>query len=341
MRDILPTGRPLLLLAPMQDVTRLPLLRVMARRGGPDVFVTEYFRVHPKSRLDPGLLRLIAERPGQRPVIAQLIGSEPIALARAARQLSEHPVTAIDLNLGCPAPVVCRKQAGGGMLRDLRLLDQVLTEMRAAIPGRFTVKTRVGHDSPDEFPALLEILARHRLDAVTVHARTVREGYATAVHPECVRLAVNVLNCPVIANGNIVDVATAQAFLARTDAAGLMIGRGAIRNPWIFAQLQAAFENQPPPRPTRRDLLDWLLELHGEAASEAPRHDPSKLVHALKKTLLFATQGMEPEFEHDLRRVADEASFRAVCLRFLDRDDPLPDRPPLTSAMFRGFGDLA
>ena len=325
----------------MQDVTNLPFLRVMARRGGPDLFVTEYFRVHPNSRLDPQILRTIDENPTGRPVIAQLIGSDAPALARAAQELAHHPVAAIDLNLGCPAPIVCRKEAGGGMLRDPHRLATVLTAMREAITGRFTVKTRVGFASPAEFPALLEILARHRPDALTVHARTVREGYSTAVHPECVRLAVAALACPVVANGNIIDVATATAFLARSGAAGLMIGRGAIRNPWLFDQLRAAFEGDAPPRPTRRNLLEFVLELYDEAARETPRYDPSKLVHALKKTLIYTTQGLEPAFEHGLRRMGDEAAFRHLCHNFLDRDDPLPDRPPVTSSLFRGFAELA
>lgn len=340
MRDLLPVNRPALLLAPMQDVTTLAFLRVIARRGGPDVAVTEYFRVHPNSRLEPEILRLIDENPTGRPVIAQIIGSDAASLARAARELAHHPIAAVDLNLGCPAPVVCRKDAGGGMLRDLARLDHVLATLREAIDGRFTIKTRLGFSRPDEFPRLLEIIARHRPDMLTVHARTVRDGYATAVRPEFVRLATSALACPVIANGNVVDTATGLAFLARSATAGLMIGRGAIRNPWLFDQLRAALAGTAAPRPVRRDLLDWILELHDETARERPRYDPTGHVHALKKTLIYTTQGLEPEFEHGLRRVTGPRELQELCHRFLDRDDPLPESPGASSSMFRGFADL-
>lgn len=340
MRDLFPADRPALLLAPMQDVTNLAFLRVIARRGAPDLCVTEYFRVHPQSRLDRAILRTIDENPTGRPVSAQIIGSDPAALVRAARELAHHPVAAIDLNLGCPAPVVCRKDAGGGMLRDPAGIDRTLGALRGAIPGRFTVKTRVGFADPGEFPALLDCFARHSLDALTVHARTVRDGYATPVRTACVRQAVAALSCPVIANGNVVDTATGLAYLARSGAAGLMIGRGAIRNPWLFEQLRACFAGRPPAAPTRRDLLAFVLEFQEESARETARFDPRKHVHQLKKTLLYATQGLEPEFEHRLRRVTDPADLDSLVRHFLDRDDPLPARPTVETALFRGFRDL-
>src|SRR5690606_15176404 len=170
--------------------------------------------------------------PTGRPILAQMIGQDPDALVRMAKALLEHPVAGIDLNLGCPAPVVCRKEAGGGLLRNLPKVDRLIGLLRDTIPGRFTVKTRVGYDDASEFPLILDVFRRHAIDALVIHGRTVRERYATPVHPDCVRLAVESLPCPVIANGNVVDVPTGLGYLARSGAAGLMLGRGAIRNPW-------------------------------------------------------------------------------------------------------------
>ena len=117
MRDLLPPARPALVLAPMQDVTDLAFMRVMARYGGPDVFWTEYFRVHGDSRPEKWILKSITENSTGRPVVAQLIGNDIPALVRTAKLLQKFPVAAIDLNLGCPAPIVYRKCAGGGLLR--------------------------------------------------------------------------------------------------------------------------------------------------------------------------------------------------------------------------------
>ena len=111
---------PILALAPMQEVTDLPFWRLIAGYGGADVYYTEYFRVQPMSRLERHILALHHQNPTGRPVVAQMIGNDIPALVRTARELQRHPVAAIDLNLGCPAPVVYRKCAGGGLLRDPR-----------------------------------------------------------------------------------------------------------------------------------------------------------------------------------------------------------------------------
>jgi tRNA-dihydrouridine synthase C len=337
---LFPRGRPALYLAPMQDVTDLSFLRVLTGYGGADIYVTEYFRVHADSKPDPWILRSIDENPTGRPIFAQLIGRDAAALVRTARELSDHPVAGIDLNLGCPAPVVCRKDAGGGLLRDPAAIDRLLGALREAVPTRLTVKTRVGYDDPAEFEALLDCFAAHDIDALAIHGRTVRERYATPVHPECVRRAVERLVCPVIANGNVVDVPTGLAYARRTGAAGLMIGRGAIRNPWLFDQLRAAFRGRPGPVPRGRDLLDYIHRLYGEIAANTRKFDPRLHVRRMKKTMVYVTQGLDPDFEYRLRRVDSEADFFATCREFLDHDAPVPSRPTEHSRLFCGFSRL-
>ena len=340
MHEILPAGRPALVLAPMQDVTDLPFLRVLARRGAPDWWVTEYFRVHPDSCPHPYILRSIVENATGRPVFAQMIGRDLPGLVRTAKQLAELPVAGIDLNLGCPAPIVCRKNAGGALLRDTAAIDRLLGTLRAAIPGRFTVKTRVGFADADEFPGLLEIFRRHGIDALTVHGRTVKELYQTPVRPACIRLAVDAMTCPVIANGNVVDTTTGLALLAQTAAAGLMIGRGAIRNPWIFAQLRAVFTGSPPPVPTHRDLLGHVLELYEEIARESRKFQPVAHVQRMKKTLAYISHGLAGPFEYEMRRANTPEDFFRICQTHLDHDTPLPVRPPAGSKLFCGFETL-
>ena len=181
-------------LAPMQDVTDLPFWKLIAGYGGPDLYYTEYFRVHPTSNLEKWILRSITENPTGRPVVAQMIGNDIPSLVRTARELQQYPIAAVDLNLGCPAPVVYRKCAGGGLLRDPRLVDSILGALRDAISIKFTVKTRLGFDSPAVFDELLPIFARHSLDLLTVHGRTVKEMYRSEVHYEFIQRAVR--RCP-------------------------------------------------------------------------------------------------------------------------------------------------
>ena len=340
MREILPTGRPALVLAPMQDVTDLPFMRVMARRGAPDWFVTEYFRVHRDSCLHGTLLRSILENETGRPVFAQMIGGDLPSLVRSARQLAGMPVAGIDLNLGCPAPIVCRKNAGGGLLRDLETVNRLLGGLREAIAGSFTVKTRVGYADPGEFAGLLEIFRRHAIDGLTVHGRTVMERYATPVHAECIRMAVEAMVCPVIANGNAVDCTTGLALLEQSGAAGLMIGRGAIRNPWIFAQLRAVFAGLTAPVPSHRDLLGHVIELYEETARETRRFMPDAHVQRMKKTLAYISHGVQGQFEYEMRRAQTPADFFGICRSHLDHDAPLPAQPPVGSKLFCGFEAL-
>lgn len=336
----LPVDRPALVLAPMQDVTDLAFMRVIAKRGAPDWFVTEYFRVHAHSRLETKIVRSITENETGRPIFAQMIGQDVDELVRTARELEALPVAGIDLNLGCPAPVVCKKNAGGGLLRDPDQVNLILGRLREAIDGRFTVKTRIGYDNPEEFEVLLEIFSSHAIDGLSIHGRTVQERYQTPVHTNCVRMAVSIMNCPVIANGNVVDVETGLAYLEQTRAAGLMVGRGAIRNPWIFQQLTQAMEGATPHEPTLRDLLTYIEELYEEIARE--RHKFNELAHvqAMKKTLAYISHGLEGTFEHDIRRANTPEEFFGICRDHLDRDAPLPRRPPLDSKLFCGFDCL-
>src|SRR5436853_7897665 len=165
----------MLVLATMQDVTDLPFWRLMTAYGGADVYFTEYFRVHATSNLEKYILKSVTENPTTRPVVAQMIGNDIPALVRTARELQEYPIAAVDLNLGCPAPVVYRKCAGGGLLREPQRVDAILGALREAVSIRFTVKTRIGFDSPEVFSELLSIFSRHSLDLLTVHGRTVKE----------------------------------------------------------------------------------------------------------------------------------------------------------------------
>src|SRR2546425_6295995 len=160
---------PILALAPMQDVTDLAFWRLMTSYGGADVYYTEYFRVHATSTLDKYILESITNNPTGQPVIAQMIGNDITALVRTARELQQLPIAAVDLNLGCPAPVVYRKCAGGGLLRDLPRIDSILGALRDSVKVAFTVKTRVGFDSPAVFEQLLPLFIKHSIDLLTVH----------------------------------------------------------------------------------------------------------------------------------------------------------------------------
>jgi tRNA-dihydrouridine synthase B len=306
-------------------------MRLISRYGAPDVYFTEYFRVLPDSRLDPQILASIMENDTGRPVVAQMIGNDVAALVRTARELQRYQVAPIDLNLGCPVPIVYRKCAGGGLLRDPERINQILGALRDAVMIPFTVKTRIGFDDADVFDELVEVFSRHSLDLLTVHARTVKEMYRSAPRYEFIARAVEVMACPVLANGNIYSADKADEVLALTGAGGLMIGRGVIRNPWLFRQIREQRGGDAIFEPSGRDVLDYVQALWDAVTTRGIRE--SSQVANMKKYMNFIGLGVEPsgEFLHRIRRVDTERDFSAVCREFLNHDDPMPLQPfPLT-----------
>ena len=320
---------PLLALAPMQDVTTLEFMRVIARYGGPEVYWTEYFRVHGDSRPEKWILDSITKNTTGQPVVAQMIGNDIPALVRNAKLLQQFPVAAIDLNLGCPAPIVYRKCAGGGLLREPQKIDAILAALRDAVAIPFTVKTRVGFESAAEFDALLPVFAKHKIDLLTVHARTVKQMYRPGVRYDLIAQAARELKCPVLANGNVFSAAQAKEILAETGARGLMIGRGAIRNPWLFGQIRAGLRGEKIKLPAGRDVLNYICELWDNEIT--PGVKESAQVQRMKKFMNFIGEGIGEKFLHDIRRVTTTADFWRVCEEFLANDETMPLEPKMFS----------
>src|SRR5438477_2635101 len=217
-QQLLDNSAPILALAPMQDVTDLPFWKLMTDYGGADVYFTEYFRVYETSTLEKNILKSITENPTGQPVIAQMIGNDIPSLVRTARELQQYPIAAVDLNLGCPAPVVYRKCAGGGLLREPQRVDAILGALREAVSTKFTVKTRLGFEDDAVFDTLLPIFAKHSLDLLTVHGRTVAQMYRSEVDYRRIAQAVAMMPCPVLANGNVSSASKAAEILDHTSA---------------------------------------------------------------------------------------------------------------------------
>ena len=319
--------RPLLALAPMQDIADWSFWKLIGSIGGIDLFFTEYFRVHSTSRLDRDILRCVTENPTGGLVVAQLIGEDVAALRRTARELQSFPVAAIDFNLGCPAPIVCRKYVGGGLLRKPEHIDRILGGLREAISIPFTVKTRIGYQSVNELDELIEVYKKHALDLITVHGRTVRQMYRDPVDYEAIKMAVCSLPFPVLANGSIDSARKAMNVLASTGARGLMLGRSAVRNPWIFRQIQQFMRNEPVTRPSGHDVWNYLMTLY-ETVS-APEHKPLARIERFKKYLNFISPGIDSEghFDYRAKRITTEQDLKALCAEFLDHDQPMHLEP--------------
>lgn len=304
-------------LAPMQDVTDLAFMRVIAAYGAPDYFFTEFFRVHAQSRPERHILRSIDENDTGRPVFAQLIGEDIPHLLRTAEALARHPIAGIDVNLGCPAPKVYKKNVGGGLLRDPERIGAILSALRGAVPGLLTVKMRIGFEDDANFERILGIVEASRIDLLTVHGRTVREMYRSEVHYDRIARAAAASPCPVLANGNVTSASRAAEIVRGTGAAGVMIGRHAIRNPWIFGQCRDRFAGLPQAVVQLSDVREYVDRLY--RSTRDPAVPERAHVNKMKKYLNFVGQGVDPQgaFLRDMRRAESESGLFEVCDRHL------------------------
>lgn len=316
-QPLAPGTRPSVL-APMQDVTTTGFFRVVARRGAPDWFVTEYLRVHETSTPERHIVESIEAHGTGRPVFAQLIGEDIPHLVRTIRWLvAKLPVAGIDLNLGCPAPKVYRKNVGGGLLRDPAKVDEILRAMRSEIPGLFTVKMRLGFDSHAALAPVTASVARHGVDLLTVHGRTVKGLYWSEVDYAAIADAARRVPCPVVANGDVWSAEKASRIVGETGAWGAMMGRHAIRNPWIFRQWREHQLGLPVHRPTLGDARAYLDDLASECCdADAP---DDRRASRLKKFLNFVGLAVDAEgrFLHEMRRTEGMAELMACCDRHL------------------------
>ena len=301
-----------LILAPMQDVTDLAFMRTLQRiHSLPDAFITAYFRSTATTcALAEHNLRCIDENETGVPVLAQLAGSEASALVRDAEMLLKRPgVAGINLNAGCPSPLVNRHGAGAGLLRDIPRFLHIMQELRACVPaGQFSVKCRLGWEHAEsEFPDILDCLAAAGPDEVGIHARTRRQLYGGAPDFSYVSTAVSTLPCPVLANGDLNTPEQATECLAATGAAGLMLGRGAVRNPYLFRQLRGG------PAPTREEMAEYYCIL-AEETGRVLLHKRTEKGHCnrMKKYLAFCYPDFTPEQEYQLRRCTQVAEMLRI-----------------------------
>lgn len=252
-----------LMLAPMQGLTNRALRAWVIELARPDVVFTEFVRVPAKAKKGISAVdRLeVTAASGGVPLVVQLIGADPQALVLAAQVVQELGGQHLNINLGCPYGRMSTNSAGGALLRDPVSLAATLTLLRRAIAGGLSVKLRSGYDNPRQIFALLPVFADCGVDFLILHPRTVVQKYGGSADHELTREVVAASNLPVIANGDIFSASRGRELLARSQAAGLMMGRGAISDPLIFQRLRGLLPDTPDLNQRRRELHHFLFGL--------------------------------------------------------------------------------
>lgn len=312
------SSAPLCALAPMQDITGADFMGLIYKMGAPDFFVTEYFRVHETATFDAPILQSLRADFGDVPLCVQFIGESEYHMQRCIAELEKYPhIKMLDLNLGCPAPKVYKKNVGGGLLRDLKKAASVIKAMRKAWPHTFSVKTRLGFENPNTMPEIVKIINAEGADFMTLHGRTVKQLYRGNVDYAAIAKAVELSDIPVIANGDITSAKFAFEVLKETGARGVMFGRQAVRNPWIFRQFHEIASGERQFEPKLLDVYNYVQSIyqnHIEKDSNIKYLDGR-----LKKFLNFIALGVDSDgsFLREMRLAQGIDALMEVCKNHL------------------------
>lgn len=229
---------PNVVLAPMEGVTDVIFRRVIRELGGAGLTYTEFIASRGIVHNEKRSWNMASFDPDERPVALQIFGRNPQWMAEAAKQLEDAGATIIDINMGCPAKKVCQKSGGSALMKDPELAAEIVRAVRSAIKIPLTVKMRSGFDATQRnAPELCKIFESEGAEGLTIHWRTRADLYGGERAVDKIAEAVQTVNIPVIANGDVIDVASARKMFEDTGCAGVMLGRGAIRDPWSLLHI--------------------------------------------------------------------------------------------------------
>jgi nifR3 family TIM-barrel protein len=302
-----------LYLAPMSGVSESPF-RLLARRFGADVVVSEFISAVGVARGIEHLFDDMRFEPAERPIGIQLYGADATIMARAAEMVTQVcKPDFIDINFGCPVKKVVKNNGGSGCLKDLDLVQRIVRAVRSATPLPVTVKIRSGWDESQRDPVAIALRCREAgAEALTLHARTRTQMFSGAANWDEIARVVEALDIPVIGNGDITTPEHVVAMRRHTGCAGAMIARGSFGNPWIFAQardLLAGRARRADPTPEER--FATALE-HARLALRL-QGDTRKTALEFRKHLGWYTKGVpraaelrERLFQIDSMRQAEE-----------------------------------
>ena len=248
------------ILAPMAGVTDLPF-RLLCKEQGAGLLCMEMVSAKAIQYQNKNTKALLEIHPEEKPVSLQLFGSEPDVISEVAKSIEELPFAILDINMGCPVPKIVRNGEGSALMRNPKLVHEIVRKTVKAIQKPVTVKIRKGFDDTSiNAVEIAKIIEDAGAAAVAVHGRTREQFYSGKADWDIIRQVKEAVSIPVIGNGDVVSGESAIAMMQETGCDGVMIGRGAQGNPWIFSEL-LEFERTGtlPKRPSAQALKEMML----------------------------------------------------------------------------------
>ncbi|MCH2174398.1 MAG: tRNA-dihydrouridine synthase family protein [Lentisphaeria bacterium] len=306
--------QPATMLAPMEGFSNAALRQAIAHCGKPGVLCTEFIRVN-QSKITPRMMKKHVIKVPGIPLSVQVMGNVAELMADSAGALVDAGADIVDVNLGCPTQRAAKANVGAALLKDPKRLYKILSDMRKQIPETtwFSAKIRAGFEESDHVLTIAKAVEAAGCDFIIVHPRRGKDVYQGKADWRIIALIKQTVNIPVVANGDVFYPKDVVAIRETTQADAVMIGRGALRNPWIFRQINEMDAGENMFRPEPMEIFEWMIE-YFESLSVFLETKPDRILPKFKELS-----------RHMFRLIRDPKDFMKTSLRTQTNDDFIAD----------------
>ena len=305
------------ILGPMAGVTDLPF-RLLCKEQGAGLLCMEMVSAKAILYNNKNTETLLEIHPDEQPVSLQFFGSDPKIMSEMAKRVEERPFDIMDINMGCPVPKVVKNGEGSALMKNPKLVHEIVSAMVKAINKPVTVKIRKGFDDTCiNAVEMAKIIEDAGAAAVAVHGRTREQYYSGTADWEIIRQVKEAVSIPVIGNGDVTSQQKAEELVKQTGCDGIMIARGAQGNPWIFSEMIAYEQTgQLPDRPARREVREMMLR---HARLQLQYKGEYLGIREMRKHVAWYTKGLQgsAKLREEINRVESYAELEELLERRL------------------------